>query len=603
MSPPLPLWLVPIDHVLLFVIAPLALLLVLSGLDDLGVDLAWLYAWVEYKCGDYKWTSRKGALHPEPPNLDITERPIAIMVPLWHEHQVIARMLEHNVAAIRYQAYHFFVGVYPNDEPTKIAVAAMEKRFPNVHMAICPHDGPTSKADCLNWIYQHIGLHEEQNGNYFDIIVTHDAEDMIHPEELHWINYYAERYDFVQIPVFGLPTPFHEFTHGVYCDEFAECHSRDMVVRSRFRCFVPGSGVGTGYRRQALEKLAQSEANRIFEPAALTEDYENGLRLRRLGCSQVFASPWRTAGPGSDFVATREYFPQHWGAALRQRSRWVTGIALQGWERFGWEGTGKEVYWLWRDRKSLLGSPLGVLANALFLYGLATQMWTRLTPNEIHLTWATMSLQAIRIFIRMGCVARIYGFAFSLGVPLRAIYANALNAAATFSALRRYGWAKVRRQPLRWLKTEHAYPTRAALLGHKRRLGEILVGSGYLSQPALASAVESCPERSRIGEHLVALGEITEKELYEALSLQQGLPFTSLAGEDIPLDVARAIPKPILREWRVLPFKIAEGGLSVASPDLPTPELSLALESHTALEIRFHLVIPREYEELSEALL
>ncbi len=595
MPAPILQWFNQIDQALLFLVAPLALLLVLSGLDDLGIDLAWLYAWVEYR------VTRKN--NDTAHNLDIPQSRIAIMVPLWHEHQVIASMLEHNVASIRYNAYHFFVGVYPNDQLTKSAVSAMARRFPNVHMAVCPHDGPTSKADCLNWVYQHIGLYEEERGEHFDIIVTHDAEDMIHPEELRWINYYATRYDFIQIPVFGLKTPFHEFTHGVYCDEFAENHSRDMVVRSRFRCFVPGAGVGTGYRRQALEKLAAAQSNRIFEPAALTEDYENGLRLRRLGCSQVFASPWRTGGPGSDFVATQEYFPQKWGAALRQRSRWVTGISLQGWERFGWEGTLSEVYWLWRDRKGLLGSPLGILANALFAYGLATHMWLRLTPNEIYLTWATLSLQAIRTAVRMGCVARIYGFAFSLGVPLRVFYANALNAAATFSAMWRYAKAKWRNEPLRWLKTEHAYPTRTALLSHKRRLGEILVGSGYLSEAALASAVSSLPPKTRIGEHLMALGEISEHVLYEALSLQQGLPFTSLADEDIPLGVARAIPKPVLREWRVLPFKIAENGLSVACPDLPTPELSQALQSHTSLEIHYHLVVPHEYEEWSQALL
>jgi adsorption protein B len=591
----LPDWLIPVDQVLLFLVAPLALLLVLSGLDDLGVDLAWLYAWVEYRL-----TCKSTDIAH---NLNIPQSSIAIMVPLWHEHQVIARMLEHNVASIRYKAYHFFVGVYPNDELTKNAVGAMARRFPNVHMAVCPHDGPTSKADCLNWVYQHIRLYEEENDEHFDIIVTHDAEDMVHPEELHWINYYATRYDFVQIPVFGLKTPFRELTHGVYCDEFAENHSRDMVVRSRFRCFVPGAGVGTGYRREALEKLASAQSNRIFEPAALTEDYENGLRLRRLGCSQVFASPWRTGGPGSDFVATREYFPQKWSAALRQRSRWVTGISLQGWERFGWEGTLGEVYWLWRDRKGLLGSPLGVAANALFAYGLATHMWTRLTPNEVHLTWATLTLQVLRTAIRMGCVARIYGFAFSLAVPLRVFYANALNAAATFSAVARYAKSKWRGEPLRWLKTEHAYPSRAALLGHKRRLGEILTGSGYLSEAALQLAIHTLPAHTRIGEHLIALGEISENVLYEALSLQQGLPFTSLDREDIPLNVARAIPKPILREWRVLPFKIAEDGLSVASPDLPTPQLSQVLQNHTSLEIHFHLVMPREYEQLSLALL
>jgi hypothetical protein len=41
------------------------------------------------------------------------QRRIAILVALWHEHQVIGEMLEHNLAAILYGDHDFFVGVYP----------------------------------------------------------------------------------------------------------------------------------------------------------------------------------------------------------------------------------------------------------------------------------------------------------------------------------------------------------------------------------------------------------------------------------------------------------------------------------------------------------
>jgi adsorption protein B len=580
---------------MLALVAPLALLFVLSGLDDLGVDLAWFYAWVEYRLS--KWGQ------PECMVLDVPAKTIAIMVPLWHEHEVIRQMLEHNLASIRYSAYHIFAGAYPNDAPTMQAIRAVADRFPNVHLAVCPHDGPTSKADCLNWIYQHIGLYEEQTGKHFDIIVTHDAEDMIHPDELTWINHYAARYDFVQIPVFALKTPWWDVVHGVYCDEFAECHNRDMVVRSRFRCFVPSSGVGTGYRREALEKLAESQGNRVFEPESLTEDYENGLRLRRLGCSQVFASPWRTGGPGSEFVATREFFPRTWNTALRQRTRWVTGIALQGWERFGWKGTTREVYWLWRDRKALVGSPMGVVANTVFLYGLVTRLWTRFDAPAMYLTAATVGLQVVRMAVRMGCVARVYGPAFSLGVPLRALYANALNAAATLSAIGRYARSKWTREPLRWLKTEHVYPSRVALLEHRRPLGDILTATGLLSNATLDLALETRTAGTLLGAHLLARGDIDEASLYQALSLQQGLPFTHLDAGDVPTRVARALPRSVATEWRVLPFKIAEDGISVASPDLPTPAMTQVLQNFTALEIRFHLLTPSEYERLSKALL
>ena len=102
------------------------------------------------------------------------------------------------------------------------AVREAATRYPNVHISISPHNGPTSKADNLNWIYQRMLVHEEQHGVRFEMILTHDAEDLMDPDALRWINYYAQWNDMVQIPVLALPTPLRELAHGVYCDEFAE---------------------------------------------------------------------------------------------------------------------------------------------------------------------------------------------------------------------------------------------------------------------------------------------------------------------------------------------------------------------------------------------
>ncbi len=445
-------------------------------------------------------------------------------------------------------------------------------------------------------------MHEEQTGEHFDILVTHDAEDLVHPEELRWINYYAARFDFIQTPVLALRTPFLALTHGIYCDEFAEYHTRDMAVRPLLGGFVPSSGVGTGYRRDALEKLARSAANKIFEPEALTEDYENGLRLFRLGCSQTFVPLVHPQGT-KEFVATREFFPQTWTAAMRQRTRWVMGIALQTWERHGWKGKPGEVYWLWRDRKGLLANPLSLLANLIFVYGLATAIWQRTSPLSIELCRATLSIQCVRIAVRMACVARVYGVLFALGVPVRAVYANALNATATFNAVGRYAIARARKRPLKWLKTDHAYPNRAALLAHKRRLGEILVGSGHLTAPALNAALATQPAGVLFGEHLVRSGRLSEAAVYEALGFQQGLPVGGIDAQHVWRHVAHALPEHAVREWEVLPFRVKDGGLFVASAKLPTKEMGEAMRSFTSLEVRFHLVTPTEFESLAAALL
>ncbi len=587
-----------LDHAVVWMLTPLAVAILVSGLDDLLIDAAWAFAWLRGK-----WKPEARMFPPGPRQLESApQRTIAILVPLWQEHEVIGRMLEHNLASVRYSDYHFFAGAYPNDDMTQEKVRAIAERFPNVHLALCPHDGPTSKADCLNWIYQHLILYEEQTGTRFEVVVTHDAEDIIHPEELRWINYYAARFDFIQTPVLALHTPFFALTHGVYCDEFAEYHTRDMPVRPLLGGFVPSSGVGTGYRRDALDKLARSAANRIFEPDALTEDYENGLRLFRLGCSQTFVPLVHPMG-SKEWVATREFFPQKWTAAMRQRTRWVMGIALQTWERHGWKGKPGEVYWLWRDRKGLLANPLSLLANLVFVYGLGTAIWRRATPLSVELCWATFSIQCVRIAVRMACVSRVYGIVFALGVPVRAVYANALNAAATFNAVGRYALARARKRPLKWLKTDHTYPNRAALLAHKRRLGEILVASGLVPARALKEALETQPIGSLLGQHLVSIGQLTQDALYQALSFQQGLPRGDFEPAQVPWHIAHALPEHVVRDWGVLPFRVSEGSMFLASANLPSPKMNAALRSFTALEIKFHLVTPAKFENLTASLL
>jgi adsorption protein B len=583
-----------LDRGILWTLVPLGIYILFTGLDDLFIDIVWLY----FSLRDVFFGRPRVTLPREEDLSACPEKRIAIFVPLWREHQVIGQMLAHNIAAIRYQGYDFFVGAYPNDGPTLDVVRAAEARFPNVHLAVCPHDGPTSKADCLNWIYQRMLLFEESRSVRFDVMMTHDAEDIIHKDSLRWVNYYSDEYGFVQIPVLALSTPPLNFTHGVYCDEFAEFQTRDLPVRNFLGGFLPSAGVGTSYSREALEALANSASNRIFEPVCLTEDYENGFRLHGLGIRQLFVPiTFRDS-----FIATREYFPRQMRAAIRQRTRWTTGIALQGWERHGWRGGPGQLYWLWRDRKGLLANPVSLITNAVCAYGVVTQIWNRITPPRylLNLLVATFAMQIVRISVRIGCTARVYGFAFSLLAPARVVVANLINSAAVVKAIYRYSRSRLRGEALVWVKTEHAYPSRSALIAQRRFLGEILVGSAYVDQEDLDAALATQPAGTRLGEHLIAMGKLSEEELYEALSLQQHLPLAIVDAGAVPLRVARSLPAHIAKQWKVLPFRIEAGRLDVASPELPVVAMETALRGHTSLEVRFHLITPLRFRELQE---
>ncbi|MGH9722912.1 MAG: glycosyl transferase family protein [Bryobacteraceae bacterium] len=585
-----------LDRVAQWCLLPVAIWILVSGADDLIVDAAFGWRWVRSLFG-----RRSEALPGEANLRGAPQKRIAVFVPLWHEHQVIRGMIEHNVAAIRYFRYDVFIGAYPNDQPTLDAIRELEQRFPNVHLAVCPHDGPTSKADCLNWVFQRMLDFEEQHRARFDVIMCHDAEDLIHPDSLRYANFYSTNYAMVQIPVLPLPTRLTEWTHGVYCDEFAEYQTVNLPARQFMGGFVPSCGVGTAITREMLEKIAQTESNRIFDPRCLTEDYELGFRVRRLGGRQIFVPVHFSDGAPA---ATREYFPRKFRAAVKQRTRWMTGIALQSWELHGWRDTLSQLYWFWRDRKGLVGSLVGGLANLLLIHGLTRLAFGADAAALIPHTWAAVAALGFgshRMLLRMCCTTRIYGFGFALGVPVRTMLGNVINLLATFSALRRYSVAKVRRRPLVWLKTEHAYPSRAALRGYQRKLGEILVGSSYITPEDLEQALATQPEGVRLGEHLVSLGKLTDEELYEALSLQQNLPVAHI--REIPANVAQCLPAEVSRRLKIVPFKVAAGQLFVAGPEIPSEEATRELRRFSSLGVQFHWITPREFKDLEAAYL
>jgi len=98
------------------------------------------------------------------------------------------------------------------------------------------------------------------------------------------------------------------------------------------------------------------------------------------------------------------------------------------------------------------------------------------------------------------------------------------------------------------------------------------------------------------------LGYITEEDLYEALSLQTRLPHAPVAVEDLNPNIARVLPKRLIRELTVLPIRIYDGKLLLATPDVPTRHTCDQLRNFTRLEIRFHLVTPEAFRSLSSEL-
>ena len=577
-----------LDHWVIGCLAPLAVWILLSGLDDLFIALVRLV------------TSRRPFPWPETSALDAAaERPIAIFVPLWHEHSVIGQMLDRNLSAIHYGNYHVFAGVYPNDGLTVRAVESAARRHPRVHVACCPHGGPTSKGDCLNWIRHRMLEYEAAEGMRFEILMIHDAEDIVHPESLRLVNWFSREYDMVQIPVLALPTGVWELTHGVYCDEFAESQAKEFQARQSLGGLLPYSGVGTGIGRDAMDRLAATRGGRMFDPDSLTEDYETGFALHSLGGRQMFLPVRRgAAGP----AATREYFPRNFRAAVRQRSRWVAGIALQGWQRHGWLVPWKQIYWLWRDRKGLLANLLTPFIILTLLHGLVR--WGSGVPCPAWLARvcaATLAVSLTQMGVRAYFSGRVYGWRFAAATPLRMWWGNVVNCAATCIALREFAAARLRGRSLAWRKTQHAYLAYRAAEPGRPRVGEVLAQLRVLDPDGLREALASQPQGMRLGEHLLRLHKLSERDLYRALSIQTGLPLGAPAREDVNRLATRTLPASAMRRWRIMPYRVDLGQLHLATAEVPSEEMTRDLASLSSLELRFRLVQPREFEELAEA--
>jgi len=455
------------DQLVLEWLTPLALWVLLNGVDDLFVDAAGV------------WFRLCERVRHAPPLPALASQPrTALLIPCWREADVIESMLERNLAAIEYDNYDIWLGLYPNDPESIERVRACASRHQRVRYVVGPDPGPTTKADCLNHVIEGLLQHERLTGDRYELFLQHDAEDLIDPLALALAARWSRRYDMVQIPVFPLPTPVSNPTHGVYCDDFADGHQRELPVRWRLGGFIPSAGVGTAIRREALDQLRISYGAEVFDPGSLTEDYFLGLRLQQLGFRQAFALD--RSGTDGGLTATRAYFPRTPWAAIKQRTRWTIGNVLQSWERFGWALGGRlprrNLYWLWRDRKGLVNHPLALWANLLLVAGLtgaAAAAWRGETwalgaaisasPWLSSLLLANAVLLVWRQGVRAWWTSRIYGWGFAVWAPLRTVWANWINAVAGARALAIFLHAKWRRRPLRWAKTQHAYPTAASV--------------------------------------------------------------------------------------------------------------------------------------------
>ncbi|MDB5682060.1 MAG: hypothetical protein JWO16_1865 [Sphingomonas bacterium] len=426
----------------------------IGGIDDLALDAVY-------------WLGRLTGRRPDRRIADLTagiEGRIAIFVPAWDEADVIGRMLTTTLARFGDDDFRLYVGAYANDRATIDAVADIGERDARVRLVVNPRQGPTTKADCLNRLWEALLREEVAEGWRAAAVAFHDAEDVVHRDELRVFRGLLGEHQVVQLPVMPLVDRGSPLVAGHYIDEFSEAHGLRLIARGWLGAPMPLAGVGCVIDRTLLGKVAAARGGVPFDADSLTEDYELGIRTAILGGRQIFA---RVRDAEGKLVAVAEYFPNTVRDAVRQKARWMIGIALDGWDRLGWgrPGDWRDHWMRMRDRRAPLSvfvlfvAYVALLAwgASLALHALAgdaapqpsAAMMTLLNINAAVLLW--------RLAMRAWFTGRAYGWwqAF-LSLP-RALVGNFIALMAARKATSRYVAALRGRRP-HWDKTHHRFP-------------------------------------------------------------------------------------------------------------------------------------------------
>jgi len=427
----------------------------LFAIDDLIVDLFYGARRLWRGAAVYSRFPRAFATTLDPP---AGPGWMAVFIPAWDESAVIAPMLRETLIRFGPGDYRLFVGHYPNDPATVLAISSVVD--PRIVTVAVPHPGPTTKADCLNALYIALIAEEGRRGPA-RAVVLHDAEDVVHASELGLFAALIGRAAAIQLPVVPLPDPTSPWIAGHYCDEFAESHGKELVVREAVGAAIPLAGVACAIERGALSRLAEGHGGRPFATDSMTEDYEIGLRLGALGLKTMFVRIPATPGDRAA-IASRSHFPATLDAAVRQKARWIGGIAFAGWDRLGW-GVGLGERWMrMRDRRGPLAALLMVSG-----YGAAI-LWAQLSlaqalgapieasigPRLMLLLKLNFVLLLWRMLVRALFTTASYGpWQGLLSIP-RLFVANLIAILAVRRALALHDPAA----PPKWDKTQHIFP-------------------------------------------------------------------------------------------------------------------------------------------------
>ena len=111
-----------------------------------------------------------------------------------------------------------------------------------------------------------------------------------------------------------------------------------------------------------------------------------------------------------------------------------------------------------------------------------------------------------------------------------------------------------------------------ALFGKRVRIGDLLLSQGMITQQQLDTALsEQKIRKTKLGETLIALGYVSQKDFADVLSRQLGVESVDLRKEGLQDAAIRLVPEVIMKKYELVPFAIDENNSNILKIAMSDP--------------------------------
>ena len=121
----------------------------------------------------------------------------------------------------------------------------------------------------------------------------------------------------------------------------------------------------------------------------------------------------------------------------------------------------------------------------------------------------------------------------------------------------------------------------------QKNLGEVLIERGIINHQQLEMAFKHQKQKGGLlGEILVELNFVTEKDIAQALTAQYGFPYLPLANYEIDREVLTAVPAQVCRKYCLVPIDKIGKSLTIAMANPLNQEVLKEIETITGCNVQ-----------------